>query len=538
MTTIKGRLNEKITGKIVATPDVPFSVEGSNEIVILPKEKNIGTISEPSDEFEIVVSQSESVLVDPSDSGFDGYSNLKGVTYKWQVIRFVPQERFFFLDGTLYEGERVARGSEGWWSGKKYVEGESRPLTRLDSPLEKILIEFHAIAPKIVINSGTGQEEPVNFTELVGINHQSPTLDLNLLRLADILTQPPYRDRISSRLAIKGEWDANESYVVTDTVFYKGSSYIYINPTTDQTTSKGKEPPSIESGEDNNWRNEYWQFVTLKGQDGSGTTAVYQKYEEEAWKAIDNLPPTRKGVTEGISNLREQTLEIINGTLTGFAPINSPDFTGVAKLEGSPVINQIALGSALSSIVRDVISVPYAYGISQISSGFMSKGFPIVVNLDTKVLIGVNNDRINDYERSIGQGKTARESTIVIDKDGWFLFFCSALLSVKGRNNTLKPTQIKGALATYPDETEIGILFQETRTSFAEEYPYLMQGYQMKKLKKGDEVAFVVGVDGDGLADSNTAKIGVGSTDKGFNTFVVVWRFDKEFNKLDQLPAT
>ncbi|MBW4633569.1 MAG: hypothetical protein KME30_17220 [Iphinoe sp. HA4291-MV1] len=302
MPTIQGQFNgTPFNGIVRFTPDAVWVDTSTNPDTIISQPIEL-TITNSS--FSGTVPQSQNV-------GTGGVTT-EGITYTTEVLKSVQTIKFYFLDGTLYEGAYHQHTDTFWYTGSIH-DGTSKRLDRVvTNSYQSALPAFHAVVP----NVGT----VVEFGSLVGISTQQPYLDISTFRIADLLTlDPTYKNRISAKFVIKGGYQAGTTYTLNDITFYNGNSYVWINAS----SGSGQTPPIVSP-----YANTYWQAIALKG-DAGGTGAQIVGYSPATWNGSSEAA-ARGDVKDAISSIPNPDLSNYY-TKAEAAPRANATFTGTTK---------------------------------------------------------------------------------------------------------------------------------------------------------------------------------------------------------------
>jgi hypothetical protein len=200
---------------------------------------------------------------------------------------------FPVIDGNLDEADIELEPSASSQTTYRLMFYTSVGLTEL------VWLDFHCIIPQVA---------SVAITQLLPTGVVSETLDTSIIRLADLISTDAYYSSKVTPLKFRGLWRDDSLYYRGDVVEYDGSSYIY---------------RLIEPGQNKLPTNDaFWQVLAGRGLTGIGTGGNASNYGI-SWQ--DKTDSPSRGA---IYNLVESTL-VKQGTVAGFAPIDSPTLTGV-----------------------------------------------------------------------------------------------------------------------------------------------------------------------------------------------------------------
>lgn len=299
MVAIAGKVNQSITGTVRATPVSPFIdySQSPTVLVSLPIEAAITNGS-----FTITVPQSQ--FLAPVITVV-----TEGIPYKWELFQTVSTFTFYFLDGSVYSGATHLYTDSIYYTGSVH-DATSKRLDRVATTTSTAFQNpFYAIAP----NSST----TVDFSTLIAISAEKPYLDISAYRISELLTTvSTYRDRISAKFNVRGNYATNTYYVLNDLVAYNGSSYLWINATSAQNVA----PPA--SGSDSNWLQ-----IAAKGAAG-GTGAQIVGYSS-SWSGSSEAA-SRGDVYQGISSIPNPDLSNYLTVSAGLPRANAV-MTGTSK---------------------------------------------------------------------------------------------------------------------------------------------------------------------------------------------------------------
>lgn len=489
MTTVRGRLNDGVTGKIVVTPDHPF-IDTSQTPEVLVATAMEGDINLGS--FVIDVPQSENIATPgkPSEKG-------AAITYTWELFSVTSTTTYSFLNGDIYTGEDVVNNGGVLYTGKVYDPATSVQITKRTQEDRTLITSIHAICPDA---SGV-----VEFSQLVGINHQTPYMDISLLRLAEELTtNPTYRARISAQTSIRGDYSATTTYNQNDLIQYQGNSYIY----TDPTPTRGNTPPTPPAT-----NNAYWQLVAAKGDTGSGTSAAITGYNPITWTG-SNQAASQGDVVDAIASVG-------NVDLTQYAkknevpPIKDAVFRGSTRRD--PLLypapktgaDQVVDVGYLNKAINDSKSLlprPLLYA-RRVGANSLTKGVATVVQW--------NNRKI--YDPAV----LGTNGIITIPEDGYYLFCCSLSFRINGTYSTNSTRSLIQALLLVGG-TQVGKFFALDESSYNSAWFCQHQGWQVRQFTKGDQVSLAAYINGGAMSGGTFAYEGSTSGD---NNFFLMWRF-------------
>lgn len=294
MTTVAGKLNTNIDGRVTFTPDHAFidSSTDPDTLVINPI-----VINFTGGEFTIAVPQSEAL------------QGGEAITYRIRLESKDSKVTFFKQDGTIYNSPTHQHTDNNWYTGLTHTD-DSQLLDRVEENEYKLIQnDFHAVVP---------DESNVEFTELQGIPQLEPWLDIGVARLAELVTSvAKYRDRISSKLVVKGDYDANTQYELGHVISYNGNGYVY----SAQSPSTGNTPPTTGN-------NSFWVMIAEKGSPG-GTGAQIVGYNPSTWNNSSEAA-ARGDVTDAIESIPNPDLSNYLTTSQGL-PRANPVMSGSAK---------------------------------------------------------------------------------------------------------------------------------------------------------------------------------------------------------------
>ena len=402
MVTITGKLNASVSGTVRATPDSPFVDTSTtpNTIVSQPIEAAI-----TNGAFSITVPQSQNL------SGQSGVTT-EGITYLWELFRNDTVITFYFLDGTPYTGLTHLHTDGIYYTGSVH-DATSKRLDRVSTTVPVLLQDpIHAVAP----NSGTS----VDFASLVAITAQEPYLDISLYRLAELLTTVAlYRDRISTKLNIRGAYNAATFYALGDLVGYNGNGYVYRNAS----SLAGQTPPL--TGD-----NTSWVMIASKGAAG-GTGAQIVGYSAAAW-ANSAEAAAREDVRAAIASVSNIDLSAY-ALKAEAAPRNNPTFTGSVK-RGSLTYPVPTVDLATEVPTAEYIEAAInARGITGFASPlyWARRILQQDITRDTSTIIFWDNRVIN---ANTGVGTDGR---FTVPSTGNYLIFMTLLLELSGATSAL-----------------------------------------------------------------------------------------------------
>lgn len=509
MVVVTGRLNGAINGIIRATPDHVFIDFSTNPdtVVMLPTEAPI-----TNGLFSINVPQSQNL------SGQPGITT-EGITYKWELLQTIITILFYLLDGTQYTGPfhqwtSGAGFDNNWWTGLTH-DATSRRLDRVSqSQLIPILDAIHAVAP----DSSTA----VDFAMLIAVSALQPYLDISLYRLAELLTTvATYRDRISTKFALRGLYSASTFYVFGDIVRFNGNGYAWRNTSSLQ----GQQPPM--SGDNANW-----MMVTEKGAAG-GTGAQIVGYNPTTW-ANSAEAAAREDVRAAIAsvgsvNLTQYLLKTEAAStylqLVDGAPRVDPTFSGKVK--------RGVLSYPITNAADRLTEVPTAQYVDDGLAAIARLGAPLV---HARRVTQFNLTASTEYDvfwdnRIINTGNILDTNGVfTIPENGRYLIYCKLSFRVVGtfagnRSRVILISRLWQAGAN------IGEFFNDNQSTVDGTFSLRRDGWQYATFSAGNTFSIGVNVDrqefsGSAAGISTTANahsIAPGGNG-GANNFMLMWR--------------
>ena len=480
MTIVTGKFNSKFKGIVKATPShIFFNQKETPPIIIaLPIEANI---IDGAFEIEIPQSQNLSLANTPTE----------GITYKFELLKELIEERFYLADGNQFVGARN-QDTTGWWTGVTKTP-ESKKLDRV---VTANMVTFQEAMYFVI-----PEKKSVDLTELIGVPVQTPYLDITLYRLADLLTNNNlYREKISSKFVLKGTYKSTEVYNFNDVVSFNGSSYICISST-----------PITSVNPDSDINQTQWMVLAAKGNSG-GTGAVIVGYDPNTWE--NNTEASARGdVSQAIEDIKKMIPEKLDSS--SLAPIQNPSFSGFVKrnVMTYPVSDQ--------EKPTEIVTAQYVENALNDQKGSFPKPFIFVRRVKT---LPINKDTTTQIiwdNRVEGLNFVQLNGNIIIPDDGNYLFFLKLILQIHGSfgaNN--QRTEYKATL--FLNNSEKAIFFQENTSSTAQVTIQNREGWSYQRdLKKGAIVQIRFFLTGDGIFNSNHA-ISPGADNE--NNYLLSWK--------------
>ena len=477
MTQLVGRLNQSVNGKLIITPSHPFIDESSNPpvLVSLPYEAAIN-----NGQFSVEVPHSENV------SGANGVKT-EGITYKFELFEVKTLTEFQRLDGSIFEGTTNTDADGNIWSGATQTP-QSISLARIDKEETSYFIDpFFAIVPFVDPFQGSGN---INITELIGITAQQPYLDITLFRLAKLLTDnPTYRDKISGKLIVKGQYSDSENYVFNDVVSFNGSSFVCLLPSVSGVAPNVDGMDSIT-----------WVVLAKKGEPG-GTGAQSIGYNPDTWGTDDAA--SRRDVRDAVEQIRQATSNIDLSEYAkteDVAPRRNPQFTGTS-IKRPPLVFPVSSSQAPTEIAT---AGYVAQAIAESGSNF----FPAPLAYARRVQqLNFNRD-VNQSivwdNRRIGLDFISTNGEITIQENGDYLFFANLLvqLTMSFSSNQRRVVLKLNIFRIRPNSVDLGSVFftdNPTVDSGAHKPSFTEQGLKyIPDLRKNDVLNFRIRVSADG----------------------------------------
>ncbi len=236
-------------------------------------------------------------------------SQTRNITYQFSVIAIATEDTYYLSDGTEYGGARVFHTDGKWYTGTFYDAGQSQRLGIVPIQIRTPVLEFRAVVPNLT---------SVEFASLIPTGIARDTLPTTVRQIAELITSDAdYVESLRGGPRFKGEYLAATYYQRDDAVTYAGSSWVYIN-----TDPANNQTPSLVN-------TTYWQILAEKGAAG-GTGGNDIPYDATGWNAA-TWAPSANAVRDKIETMAKLT------DLTGFAPVNNPNFTGNVTRNANPL---------------------------------------------------------------------------------------------------------------------------------------------------------------------------------------------------------
>jgi hypothetical protein len=485
MVQITGKLNGSITGLVRATPDHPFVDASTNPPTL------VVTV------YEAAITNSSFTITLPQTQNLQGG---EGVTYKWELFQTQTVTTYYLLDGTVYSGP-----THLWATDSRYYTGSNHDTTSrlLDRVVanQNIPIQdpFHAIAP----DSAT----PVPFTSLIGIPSQFPWFDIGLSRLAELLTTiATYRDRISSKFAIRGAYAANTIYSLNDIVSFNGNSYVWRNAT----PAQNQQPPT--TGDNANWL-----MIAAKGSPG-GTGAQLVGYNSTNWTGSSEAA-ARGDVKDAIASIPNPDLRNYL-TITDGLPRNNAVMTGTSKRaaltypvadteKGTEIPTAKYVEDAIASLGTGKLPTPLI---------FAKRASVITLGQDVRSTV-VWNPRV------INQGALLDSNGIItIAEAGSYLFTVSLQATITGNYQSSQgqvQIRYRSILSIISAGVDAGDFFNYCYGSTQATFTNKQQGFRLEQLSAGTTLDIDVTTQAIGASNVISSSQVDGSA---ANNYLMMWR--------------
>jgi hypothetical protein len=487
MVQITGKISGNITGLVRATPDHPFIDNSTNPPTLVVSA------------YEATITSSTFTLTLPQTQNLQGVGS-EGVTYKWELFETRSVISYYLLDGTTYIGPVHQWATDSKWYTGSVHDTTSRLLDRVVAN-QNIPIQdpFHAIAP----DSAT----PVPFTSLIGIPSQFPWFDIGLSRLAELLTTvATYRDRISSKFAIRGAYAVNTIYSLNDIVSFNGNSYVWRSAT----PAQNQQPPT--TGDNANWL-----MIAAKGATG-GTGAQIVGYNATNWTGSSEAA-ARGDVRDAIASIPNPDLSNYLTVAAGL-PRNNPVMTGAVKRPA--LAFPVAGGEKGTEVptaqyVEDAIA---SLGTGKLPSPliFAKRASVITLGQDVRSTV-IWNPRV------INQGAILDSNGIItIAEAGSYLFMVSLQATITGNYQSSQgqvQIRYRSILANVGTGIDAGDFFNYTYGATQATFTNKQQGFRLEQLSAGTTLDI----------DVTTTAIGASSVisssqidGSAANNYLMVWR--------------